>query len=304
MSPNDPNDHKKIWLITGCSSGFGFSLALHVLKSSHLVIATSRNPSKTPDLVSQIEELGGKWMQLDVTCGEEEMKAFVERAENVYEEGRGIDVVVNNAGIAYLGAFECFSAAETHTQMATNFFGPLSLLRHLIPHFRSRRSGTIVNMSSTAGIEARPSRSLYAASKFALEAVSEALYDELKPLGIKVLLVEPGAFRTKFVDNVVLPEKAMPADYEGSEMHQVLNGVMAMSSNGGMGTFEGKLGDVGKGVKAIFDAVEGTGWAEGMQPFLRLPLGRDNAERWEGKLRSLRENLDGTEAIWSKTGED
>lgn len=195
------------------------------------------------------------------------------------------------------------SDAETRSQLETNFFAPLTLMRLLIPTMRARRSGTIINMSSTAGIEARPSRSLYSASKFALEAVSEALYAELKPFNIRVLIVEPGAFRTRFADNFVSPVREMPDDYRGSEMEAVLGGVRGMR-DGGMEGWEGRLGDVGKGVKAIFDVVEGTGWAVGMQEFLRLPLGRDGSERWEVKLRNLRENLDGTERVWSRTGED
>ncbi|KAH9209636.1 putative short chain oxidoreductase/dehydrogenase [Leptodontidium sp. 2 PMI_412] len=292
----------KVWLITGCSSGFGFSLALHILTSGpgHKVIATSRTPSKTPSQVSQIQSLGGTWLALDICSPESELATFIEKATAIYGT---IDVLVNNAGYSLLGAFECFSDAETRSQLETNFFAPLTLMRLLIPTMRACRSGTIINMSSTAGIEARPSRSLYSASKFALEAVSEALYAELKPFNIRVLIVEPGAFRTRFADNFVSPAREMPDDYRGSEMESVLGGVRGMR-DGGMEGWEGRLGDVGKGVKAIFDVVEGTGWAVGVQEFLRLPLGRDGSERWEVKLRNLRENLDGTERVWSRTGED
>ncbi|KAH7346367.1 putative short chain oxidoreductase/dehydrogenase [Rhexocercosporidium sp. MPI-PUGE-AT-0058] len=295
----------KVWLITGCSSGFGFALAHHILTTSnsesnqpHKVIATSRTPSKTPSLVSQIESLGGTWLPLDVCSPEPELAVFIEKATAVY--GR-IDVLVNNAGYALLGAFESFSDAECRSQLNTNFFGPLALLRLLIPSMRLRRSGTLVTLSSTAGIEARPSRTLYSASKYAMEAVSEALSAELKPFNIRVLLVEPGAFRTRFAENFVSPERALPDDYRGTETEAVLAGVERMR---GGGVERGLLGDVGKGVKAIFDVVEGRGWAEGMEEYLRLPLGRDGSLRWEGKLRSLRENLDGTERIWSRTGED
>ncbi|KAG4427492.1 hypothetical protein IFR05_017024, partial [Cadophora sp. M221] len=223
------NPQPKVWLITGCSSGFGYALAQHILTSSpagqHKVIATSRTPSKTPSQVSQIQSLGGTWLALEVCSPESELKAFIEKATAVYGT---IDVLVNNAGYALLGAFECFSEAETRSQFETNFFGPLTLLRLLIPTMRARRSGTLINITSTAGIEARPSRSLYSASKFALEAVSEALYSELKPFNIRVLLVEPGAFRTAFAGNYVGPEREMPADYRGSEMERVLQGVEAM----------------------------------------------------------------------------
>ncbi|KAH6713979.1 putative short chain oxidoreductase/dehydrogenase [Leptodontidium sp. MPI-SDFR-AT-0119] len=274
----------KVWLITGCSSGFGFSLALHILASGpgHKVIATSRTPSKTPSQVSQIQSLGGTWLALDICSPESELATFIEKATAIY------------------GTIDVLKPVPNSKPTSSP---PLTLMRLLIPTMRARRSGTIINMSSTAGIEARPSRSLYSASKFALEAVSEALYAELKPFNIRVLIVEPGAFRTRFADNFVSPAREMPDDYRGSEMESVLGGVRGMR-DGGMEGWEGRLGDVGKGVKAIFDVVEGTGWAVGMQEFLRLPLGRDGSARWEVKLRNLRENLDGTERVWSRTGED
>ncbi|PVH87761.1 putative short chain oxidoreductase/dehydrogenase [Cadophora sp. DSE1049] len=293
-----------VWLITGCSSGFGLALALHVLNSGHKVLATSRNPSKTPDLVSRVESLGGTWLTLDICSPEGELASFIEKATAVYGV---IDVLVNNAGYALLGAFECFSDQECRSIMDTNFFAPLTLCRLLIPTMRARRSGTIVNMSSTAGIEAKPSRSMYSASKFAIEAFSEALYSELKPFNVRVLVVEPGAFRTKFADNLNLPAKPLPDDYKGTEMEAALNGVKSMQDGGGMQNFRAApLGDVGKGVKAIFDVVMGVGWVEEVQgsgEWLRLPLGRDGSERWEVKLKALRENLDGTEGVWSRTGE-
>lgn len=158
-------------------------------------------------------------------------------------------------------------------------------------------------MSSLAGITSGATRSLYSASKFAIEAVSESLYAELKPFNIRVLLVEPGAFRTKFADNLLSPAKPLPEDYEGSETQMVLDAVKGMQEVG-MEGIEMKLGDVGKGAKAIFDVVVGEGWAEGAEEFLRLPLGIDGKEAWEGKLGELKSNLDGTEGIWRKTGED
>lgn len=103
-----------------------------------------------------------------------------------------------------------------------------------------------------------------------------------------------------------LPAKPLPDDYKGMATEAALNGVKAMQEGEGMKGFKGVLGDVEKGVKAIFDVVEGVGWAEdvkGGEKWLRLPLGRDGSERWEVKLKALRDNLDGTEGIWSKTGE-
>ncbi|KAG0646012.1 Oxidoreductase claN [Hyphodiscus hymeniophilus] len=263
-----------VWLITGCSSGFGLNLALLALRNGHKVIASSRNISKTPKEVSQIEKLGGAWIELDV-CSPN-ATTILDKATAIH--GR-IDILVNNAAYALLGAFETFSDAECRAEMETNFFAPLNLCRHVIPRMRTRRSGLIINMSSTAGIEAKPSRTMYSASKFALEAFSEALYHEMKPFGVRVLLVEPGAFRSSFAENMTV-----------GAVHQLRSG--------------SSPGDLEKGCQAIFDVALKTGQAEGMEEFLRLPLGKDGSERWKVKLKDLRKTLDATEFIWSKTDHD
>jgi len=283
-----------VWLITGCSSGFGLSLALIALRSGHKVIATSRNPSKTPALVAQVEALGGVWHQLDVCSPEAELQEVLRKAGKVFG---AIDILVNNAAYALLGAFETISDVEARAQMETNFFGPVTLTRLLLPQMRRQGSGTIVNISSTAGIEAKASRSLYSASKFALEAFSEALYSEVQPFNIRVLLVEPGAFGTGFAAGCVMPQKEMPVEYRGTITDLHLEGVRNLA--GGKSP-----GDVEKGCRAIFDVVMKSGQAEGLEEFLRLPLGQDGSARWVVKLDNLRRNLDGTEKIWSNTDND
>jgi short-subunit dehydrogenase len=189
------------------------------------------------------------------------------------------------------------SNEECRSQFETNFFGPLNLCRLIVPIMRARRSGTIVNISSTAGIEAKPSRSMYSGSKFALEAMSEALYHEMKPFGVRVLIVEPGAFGTNMPGALVAPKMELPGDYEGTVTETAVNAVKNMQG--------GKVpGDVQKGVQAIFDVVMKSGQADGMEEFLRLPLGKDGSARWRVKLADLQRNLDGTEKIWSKTDKD
>ena len=304
-----------VWFITGCSSGFGLSLSLLALRNGHKVIATSRKPSNNPDAVSQVEKLGGTWMELDV-CSPD-ATSVLDKATAIH--GR-VDVLVNNAGYALLGAFETFtyipldllrvsrnlddgiiyshksSDAECRAQFETNFFAPLALCRHVIPAMRSRRSGIIINISSTAGIEARSSRSMYSGSKFALEAFSEALYDEMKPFGVRVLLVEPGAFRSSFSNKVSISGggSKLPKDYEGTTLGTMMKYIETLQ--GGKSP-----GDVEKGCQAIFDVAMNTGQAEGMEKYLRLPLGKDGSERWKLKLANLQRTLDATEVIWSKT---
>ncbi|KAF4632978.1 hypothetical protein G7Y89_g5147 [Cudoniella acicularis] len=284
-----------VWLITGCSSGFGAALALIALRSGCKVIATSRNPSKTPSLVTEVESLGGTWHKLDVCSPEPELAQAIEKATNVY---RRIDVLVNCAAYALLGAFETISDEEARAQMETNFFGPMKLTRLVLPAMRARRSGTIVQVSSTAGIEAKASRSLYCASKFALEGFSESLYNEMLPLGVRVLLVEPGAFGTNFADSVNLPAKELPEEYKGTITEETMNAVVQGMKGGNM------PGDVQKACQVIFDVVMKRGQAEGMEEFLRLPLGRDNAARWRVKIEGLERTLAGTEKLWSSTDKD
>lgn len=171
------------WLITGASSGFGAILSEAVLKAGHRVVATARNPVKAAQTCPQIESLGGTWLQLDVT--RPDTKETVEEA--IRKQGR-IDVVVNNAGYALLGSVEDMryaimnrlnlkvlassdnrSEEEIHQQINTNVYGPMRVIKAALPFMRAQRSGTIVNISSIAGLQAQPSCSLYAASKFALE---------------------------------------------------------------------------------------------------------------------------------------
>lgn len=185
--------------------------------------------------------------------------------------------------------------------METNFFAPMALTRLVLPQMRTRRSGTVVNISSTAGIEARPSRTLYSASKFALEAFSEALSAEVAPLGVRVLIVEPGWFGTNFTNALSVPEVEMPGGYEGTVVQQIVHNAVKYTK--GSGPVQAP-GDVEKGVNAIFDVVMKTGLAEGMDEFLRLPLGKDGSARWKIKLEGLQKNLDGTEPIWSQTDYD
>lgn len=193
------------------------------------------------------------------------------------------------------------SDKSARTQLETNFFGPLTLTRLLIPHFRTRRTGTILQISSTAGLEARASRSLYSASKFALEGFSEALYHEMKPFNVRVFLVEPGAFNSEFADKVVKADEGweeVRAEYEGTELAKVLGEVEGMRG--------GRMrNEVQKGVQGIWDVVMKTGLAEGMEEeFLRLPLGRDGAERWGVVEELRRRTLEGTRRIWESCERD
>ena len=152
------------WLITGSSSGFGLSLARIAQAGGHKVIATSRNPSNTPDLVKEIESKGGKWLQLDVNDPNS-----AQLIRNLEESGTEIDVLVNNAGFSIYSPIESFQEGEIRAEMESMYFGPVRLIQAVLPYMRQRRYGVIVNMSSGASLDARDSMGAYAGAKAALD---------------------------------------------------------------------------------------------------------------------------------------
>ena len=154
------------WLITGCSSGFGLSLARFAQADGHKVIASSRNPSRTPELVTEIESKGGSWIQLDVDSPDS-AKVIV----NLENSGHEIDVLVNNAGYCIFAAVEASSDANIRSQMETLYFGPLRLIRATLPCMRKRRFGIIANISSAAALDGVPSMGPYAGAKAGLDGL-------------------------------------------------------------------------------------------------------------------------------------
>ena len=155
---------KLTWLITGSSSGFGLALARVVQSHGHTLIATSRNPSRTPDLVEEVKSNGGKWLKLDVT---DLNSAKV--IDDLEASGQQVDVLVNNAGFSCYAPIETFTEEEVRSQMESMYFGPLRLIRAVLPHMRKRRFGMVVNMSSGAALEGRESMGAYAGTKAGLD---------------------------------------------------------------------------------------------------------------------------------------
>lgn len=155
----------KQWLITGASSGLGLSMAEIVLKEGNKVLCTARDITKAKAQSPQIEKLGGTWIQLDVTSS-----STTKKIEDAIREIDGhIDVVVNNAGYSLLGSIEDMSEAEIEHQFSTNVYGPVRVLKGVLPFMRAQKSGTIVNISSSAGLDGLPTCAMYAGTKFALE---------------------------------------------------------------------------------------------------------------------------------------
>lgn len=185
------NIDSKVWFITGSNSGFGLSLSKAVLAKGDKVVATTRHPEAIEDLVKQYSNTL-KVVSLDITKPKE-----ISSAINVALATFGqIDVLVNNAGIATMGAVEEIEDEQTRHQFEVNCFGTLNVIKATLSCFRQRKSGHIINISSAGGLTSFPGSGIYSTTKFAIEGYSEALAQELAPLGVKLTLIEPGGFRT------------------------------------------------------------------------------------------------------------
>lgn len=183
----------KTWLITGCSSGIGHELAKAVLKKGDNAVITARNVSKLNDLASDYPQ-SALALSLDVT----DSSSIANAVEQARQQFGTIDVLINNAGYGYRSSIEEGEPDHVSLLFHTNFFGPVELIKAVLPQMRTNRSGTIVNISSIAAVRSALGSGYYAASKAALELMSDGLSKELHPLGINVIIIEPGAFRTNF----------------------------------------------------------------------------------------------------------
>src|ERR1035441_7286900 len=206
---NSMNAHTgKVWFITGTSTGFGRLLAEAVLKAGGRVLATARKPEQIADLVQQYPD-AARAFALDVTRPKQ-IEAVAKDAIAAF--GR-VDVLVNNAGYGIAGGIEEAEEKEFLRVFETNVFGLMRVTRALLPQFRKQRSGNILNLSSMAGLAGSAGWGYYNASKFAVEGFSEALAQEVAPLGVKVTIVEPGPFRTDFLGRSGVVAKREIADY-------------------------------------------------------------------------------------------
>jgi NAD(P)-dependent dehydrogenase (short-subunit alcohol dehydrogenase family) len=262
------------WFITGANSGFGLALVHAALAAGDEVVAAVRRPETMAELAAASAGRVSV-VELDVSK-HEHLAAAVEAAGP-------IDVLVNNAGFGIVGAIEETSEAELRNTMEVMFFAPLELTRLVLPQMRARRSGTVVQLTSMGGMLSFPGVGAYSAAKGALELASEALAAEVAPLGIKVLIVEPGAFRTGFAAPAALQAvDARIADYDPT----------AGATRDGLPTSHGaQEGDPAKAAAAVLDVLE---WKE---PPLRLALGNDAVDAIRGKLAAVGADLDATEHL-------
>jgi NAD(P)-dependent dehydrogenase (short-subunit alcohol dehydrogenase family) len=261
----------RVWFITGASRGFGALITEQALAAGDAVVATARDAASVTQRFGNSANLLA--VALDVTQ-EAQAQAVAEAA--VKRFGR-IDVLVNNAGFGLLGAIEEASAEEVQRVFATNVFGLLAVTRAVLPHMRRQRSGHVVNMSSIGGYAASAGWGVYCATKFAVEGITEALAIELKPLGVHATVVEPGFFRTDFLD-----ERSLSVSPHAIADYQETAGAMrdfAVRAN------HAQPGDPAKLAKAMLALVAAD------EPPVRMPFGSDTVARIESKNASVAAEL-------------
>ena len=269
-------DTSRVWLITGSSSGFGREIALAALEGGDRVVATARRPDALADLVASAPDRVHA-VALDVARAEQIETAVAGALERF---GR-IDVLVNNAGYGSVGAVEEIDMDDLRGLMETMFFGPVALTKAVLPHMRECRSGAIVQTSSMGGQLSPPGFGAYCSAKFAFEAMSESLAAEVEPYGIRVLIPEPGAFRTGFGGARLhrSPELDAYADTAGLN-RAYMDGVD--------GTQPGDPRKAAAAIVAALDAPDAP---------LRLALGDDAVDAIRAKHERLRADLDAWEHV-------
>lgn len=245
-------DTRKIWLITGCSSGLGRALAQEVLARGDAAIVTARDPGSLSGLVSAHPETAFP-VSLDVT-NDDNVHAAVEHAIGWRNR---IDVLVNNAGFGTVGAVEEIDDSEGRAAFEANFFGVHRMLRAVLPQMRAQRSGHVLNVSSMLGFCGGAGFSFYSAAKFAVEGLSEALAKEVAPFGIKVTLVEPGPFRTDF----------RCRSLRTAPLHEAYRATLGPFRENLIASDGKQPGDPARAARLMFDMVHGD------DAPLRLPLG-------------------------------
>lgn len=261
-----------VWFITGCSTGFGKELARLVLDRGWRAVVTARHLDRLTGLASGHEE-NALAVQLDVTD-----RAQIALAVRQAEEKFGcIDVLVNNAGYGYLAAMEEGEDEQIRAMFETNFFGLVEMTKAVLPGMRQRRSGHIVNFSSIGGLVSFAATGYYHATKYAVEGLSESLSIELAPLGIKVLIVEPGPFRTDWAGRSLLESGTVINDYDSTA------GERRRQTHERSGS---QQGDPVRAGEAIIDAVSS------QNPPLHLLLGKTALELGYRKLEALKKDFD------------
>ena len=261
----------KTWFITGASRGLGALIAEQALARGDAVVATARDPARVVSRLGDSPNLLA--VALDVT-NEAQARAAADAA--VARFGR-IDILLNNAGFGLLGAVEEATAPEIERVYATNVFGLLAVTRAVLPHMRRQRSGHVLNISSIGGYAASAGWGVYCSTKFAVEGITEALALELKPLGVHATVIEPGFFRTDFLD-------AQSLSVSPSHIDDYADTAGAMRSFAASAN-HAQPGDPAKLARALMTVVDAA------EPPLRMPFGSDAVRRIEAKNAAVAQEL-------------
>jgi NAD(P)-dependent dehydrogenase (short-subunit alcohol dehydrogenase family) len=272
-----PTSAKPVWFITGCSTGFGRELSKILLARGYRAVVTARDSAKVQDLVKNYPDTGLA-LELDIEKPEQ-----IEAAAGAAQRHFGrIDVLVNNAGYGYMAAIEEGDDPDIRAMFETNVFGLAHLTRAVLPFMRAQGAGHVVNITSMGGVVGNAGVGYYNATKFAVEGLSEALSKEVAPLGIKVLIVEPGPFRTDWAGrSLKTPKRPIEAYAE-----------TAIARRRATQSYSGSQpGDPVCGAEAIISTVESA------NPPLRLVLGAVALAAIRGKLDSVRKEIEAHEAV-------
>ncbi|KAI1372048.1 serine 3-dehydrogenase [Hypoxylon crocopeplum] len=268
---------KKVWLITGCSSGLGHEIATAALERGDIVVATARDPAKLGDLAGK----GAITERLDVTASDASLAATV--SSIAAKAGGRIDILVNNAGYILAGAVEECSRDEVRAIFETNVFGQLNMLRAVLPVMRKQRSGVVANLGSIGGWHGSPAAGLYCATKACATVLAESLRSEAAHLGIQVTAVEPGYTRTNFLapGHKTRAEKVIEDLREGVD--PTLDALGAYSYK--------QPGDPAKAAKLIVEALTGSGRCAGRELPDRLLVGKDAYEIVGGYMEAHQQSM-------------
>jgi NAD(P)-dependent dehydrogenase (short-subunit alcohol dehydrogenase family) len=265
------SDGVRVWFITGGSTGIGRSMALEALRRGERVVTTARDPGRLdPALHASDRALA---LALEV-ANAAQCNGVIEQTLAAF--GR-IDVLVNNAGHGMVGAVEEVSDAEVRRVFDSNVFGLLNVTRAALPSMRKARAGHVINIGSVGGLLSRSGSGIYGATKFALEGISEALYQELKPLGIGVTVVEPGPFRTDFAGRSLFEAATVIDDYAATA------GAWRSELTEKHGT---QQGDPDKAARVIMDCIYAP------EPPLHLVLGNPAMARTTEKIQALLDEIE------------
>ncbi|CAP61358.1 uncharacterized protein PODANS_4_20 [Podospora anserina S mat+] len=268
---------RKVWLITGTSSGLGQAIARAALAKGDTVVATARDPRKISDLASA----GAITERLDVTASDESLS---ETVNLIVSKTGGIDILVNNAGYILAGGVEEVSRDEVQAEFNTNVFGQLNVLRAVLPVMRKQKSGVVANLGSIGGWRGTPAAGLYCASKACAAIISESLRAEVAPLGIQVTVIEPGYFRTNFL----APGHKVWAKNKIEDIAPVVG-----ATNDAFEAYDRKQpGDPEKAAQLIVEALTGTGRAQGRPLPARFSVGSDAYQIVSGILDSQKKELE------------